>query len=118
MSSNRFQSFDDFFPYYLAEHASPVCRGFHYVGTGTATLLGVYAFVTMQFWLVPAAMIWGYLWSWIGHLVFEKNRPATFRYPLWSFRGDFKMLMLYVTGRLQPVLDKALDDYPARKTIH
>jgi hypothetical protein len=42
----------------------------------------------------------GYGFAWIGHFIFEKNRPATFKYPLYSLMGDFKMFWDVVTGKI------------------
>jgi hypothetical protein len=77
-----------------------LCRALHFFGTLTGVIIAVYAVLTMHpLWLL-AAPVAGYGASWIGHFFVEKNRPATFTYPLWSFRGDFKMLGLMLRGRL------------------
>lgn len=96
-----FASFAEFYPYYLSEHADPVCRRLHYVGT--ALVLGVvaYAVVTQTWralWLVP---IFGYGFAWAGHFFFEHNRPATFKHPFYSLAGDFVMFFQMLTGRLR-----------------
>jgi hypothetical protein len=41
----------------------------------------------------------GYGFAWVGHFVFEKNTPATFKYPLWSLMGDFRLFFETVTGK-------------------
>ncbi|MEZ4319580.1 MAG: DUF962 domain-containing protein [Myxococcota bacterium] len=100
MSEARYQSFEEFWPYYLSEHRNPVCRGLHYVGTGTAVgVLGL-GILTLNPFALPAAMVSGYGAAWVGHFIVEKNRPATFTYPSWSLRGDFRMLKLKITGKL------------------
>ena len=98
------QNFAEFFPYYLREHAHPVCRGLHYVGTTIGLAIAAYAVSTQQYvwlWGMPLA---GYFFAWIGHFFIEKNKPATFTYPLWSLIGDFKMYGLFISGRLGPQL--------------
>ena len=112
MSVPSFSSFDEFFPYYLAEHAHPVSRALHYVGTTAGTLVMLYAALTQSWALLLAYPVIGYGCAWIGHFVFEKNRPATFKYPLWSLRGDYKMLGLFLTGRLAGPLADGMGRYP------
>lgn len=88
---HEFKSFRDFYPYYLDEHRNPACRRLHFVGSTLVLLVIVVAIVTRQaawLWLAPVA---GYGFAWVGHFVFEKNRPATFRHPLYSLAGDWVM---------------------------
>ena len=97
--SPEFHSYEEFWPYYLDEHSHPTCRALHFAGTSLA-LAAVAAGVIVSPWWFAAAPVAGYLFAWIGHFVFEKNRPATFRYPLWSLRGDFRMYRLMWMGRM------------------
>lgn len=100
MASARIQSLAEFWPHYVGEHRSPVCRGLHYFGTSLAVLTAIFAAVTANGWLVPVALVLGYGPAWVGHFFIEHNRPASFRYPLWSFVSDFKMLGLAARGRM------------------
>lgn len=103
MSDDRFQTFADFYPYDLAEHGNPICRALHYVGTllGAAML---FAAIASGSWILsPAGVALGYAFSWTGDFFFERNEPATFRHPLWSFAGDWVMLNDALTGRLETV---------------
>jgi hypothetical protein len=101
MVERQFKSFVEFWPYYLGEHSKPATRLLHCVGS-LAGIGIVIAFVAIgRWWLFPLALIPGYAFAWIGHFFIEKNRPATFTYPLWSFMGDWKMLALMLTGRLK-----------------
>jgi hypothetical protein len=101
MVERQFKSFADFWPYYLGEHSKSATRALHYVGTFTA-LAGLIALVAIgKWWLFPLAFVPGYALAWVGHFFIEKNRPATFTYPLWSFMGDWKMLGLMLMGRLK-----------------
>ena len=101
MSGRQFNSFAEFWPYYLGEHSKPATRFLHYAGslTAVATLVGL--IVIGRWWLFPLAFVPGYAFAWIGHFFIEKNRPATFTYPLWSFMGDWKMLALMLTRKLK-----------------
>ncbi|MEM1417061.1 MAG: DUF962 domain-containing protein [Myxococcota bacterium] len=100
MTESRTETFEEFWPYYLGEHRHPTCRVLHYVGTKLALLWLATAVVTRNPWLLLAATVSGYFFAWVGHFFVEKNRPATFTYPLWSLRADFKLYGLFVTGRL------------------
>lgn len=99
-SSARFQSFEAFFPFYLYEHSEPTNRVLHYLGTSAALGLALTAALTLNPLLLLAAPVAGYGPAWVGHFFIEKNRPATFSYPVWSFMGDFRMLFLFLTGQL------------------
>ena len=101
MSQRQFKSFSEFWPYYLAEHSKAATRLLHYIGTVLAIALVVTCIVVGKWWLFPIAFVPGYAFAWAGHFFIEKNRPATFAYPLWSFMGDWKMLALMLTGKLQ-----------------
>ena len=100
-------SFEEFFPHYLREHADPRTRAIHYAGTLFAIALLVFAVATGRWWLILLAVVSGYAFAWVAHFFVEKNRPATFTYPWWSYISDFRMLWLFLTGRLGPELDKA-----------
>lgn len=96
-----FNSFQDFYPYYLAEHANRTSRRLHVIGTLGALLQLASAFALREPILVLTALLTGYGFAWVGHFVFEKNRPATFRYPLYSLRGDFTMAFEVLRGRIR-----------------
>ena len=101
------QSYSEFWPHYLREHAKPETRALHYVGTALALGLFACIFIYQDYWFLFAALVCGYLFAWIGHFFVEKNRPATFTYPLWSLVSDFRMFVYWITGRLGPELQKA-----------
>ncbi|MGB0899204.1 MAG: Mpo1-like protein [Psychrobium sp.] len=96
----RYQSFNEFYPFYLSQHQHPVCRQLHFIGSALILFVLAYILYTQQFtWLLSLPII-GYGFAWIGHFVFEKNRPATFTYPLWSLMGDWKMFWQILTRQL------------------
>jgi len=101
MATERYRSFAEFWPYYLGEHAHGATRLFHFVGTSVGAALFVFAAVTRSWAFLPVALVVSYGLAWVSHFTIEKNRPATFTYPVWSFLGDWKMLFLAITGRLQ-----------------
>ncbi|MBL8297106.1 MAG: DUF962 domain-containing protein [Rhodanobacteraceae bacterium] len=96
-----FSSFREFYPYYLAEHSHIVCRRLHYAGSSLALICLLTALVRGSVWWGLAALFCGYGFAWIGHFFFEKNRPATFSYPFYSFAGDWVMLRDMLIGRIQ-----------------
>ncbi|KIQ00106.1 MULTISPECIES: Mpo1-like protein [Pseudomonas] len=97
----RFNSFAEFYPYYLQEHANPICRRLHYVGSLLVLLVLGYALVSQRWlWLLALPVI-GYGFAWLGHFVFERNRPATFQHPLYSLMGDWVMLKDALTGKIR-----------------
>jgi len=93
-------SFREFYPRYLADHANRMSRRLHFVGTSVSLLVMLVAIPTRNGWWIPAAFALGYALAWIGHFFFEHNRPATFRHPLWSFAGDWRMWWDVLRGRL------------------
>ena len=100
-TAERFRSFAEFYPYYLAEHSNPVCRRLHYVGSLLVLALLGYVLASQAWLWLLALPVVGYGFAWIGHFGFEKNRPATFQYPLYSFLGDWVMLKDALTGRIR-----------------
>lgn len=100
----RIASYDEFFDFYLMEHLSARSRRLHYLGTVTASLLVLAFLATGKPLLLLMALIFGYGPAWIGHFMFERNRPATFRYPLWSLISDYRMLYLWLTGRIEEAM--------------
>lgn len=106
MSQETFESFEDFWPYYLREHADPTNRALHAMGTlGAAGLVGAALATRKPGYLVLAPIV-GYGAAWLGHFAVEKNRPVTFRHPLWSLKADTKMTSLMLAGKLDDELQR------------
>ncbi len=98
--TRRFDSFAEFYPYYLGEHSDPTCRRLHVLGTTLAIVFAVLATATLDWRLFAAVPVAGYGFAWIGHFFFERNRPATFRHPFFSLAGDFAMCRDVMTRRI------------------
>jgi hypothetical protein len=101
MSTPTFANFAEFYPYYLGEHSNRTCRRLHFIGsTLSLVCLGMLLYSgRLQYLLYALAC--GYGFAWIGHFAFEKNRPATFKHPLYSFVGDWVMYADIWRGRIR-----------------
>ncbi len=95
-----YSSFAEFYPFYLSEHANRITRRLHFLGSSLALLCVLMLIFTGDPWWLLAGLVAGYGFAWFSHLTFEKNRPATFRYPLYSFIGDWMMFWQILTGRI------------------
>ena len=105
--ARTFANFQEFFLFYLRQHSDRRNRALHAAGTGLGLAVVVAALVLHHPWFVLLWIPSGYGLAWIGHLVIEGNRPATWGHPWWSFLSDFKMMGLMLSGRLQPWLERA-----------
>ncbi|MFC3109572.1 Mpo1-like protein [Undibacterium arcticum] len=96
----KFSSFAEFYPFYLSEHRNPTCRRLHFIGSTLVLLCLAALVVTGNPWWALAAPLCGYGFAWIGHIGFEKNRPATFKHPLYSLMGDWRMYWQLLTRQM------------------
>lgn len=96
----EYRSFREFYPDYLAEHRNAVSRRLHFAGTLLVLATLGFAVATARWGWLLAMPVFGYGLAWLGHFVFERNRPATFRHPLYSLAGDFVMFRDMLTGRV------------------
>jgi hypothetical protein len=104
--SGRIETFEEFWPFYLGEHAKPATRALHIVGSTVGLAAAVLAIVLRLPVLFLVALVAGYAFAWIAHATVEHNRPATFTYPAWSFAADWKMWAYALTGRLRRELER------------
>jgi len=101
MSMNKkYTTFRDFYPYYLSEHRNSTCRKLHFVGSTLVLAIVAVMIASGQWWMGWLIPLVGYGFAWIGHFFFEKNRPATFTYPAFSFAGDWVMYAQLLTGKI------------------
>jgi len=93
-------NYNEFWDFYVQEHSKPLTRFLHFAGTTLGLVLLAW-FVWNRMWLyIPLCLLVGYAFAWFAHFVVEKNRPATFKYPFWSFISDYKMMWYMLTGRM------------------
>lgn len=97
---SQFASFSEFYPFYLAEHSHRVCRRLHFVGSSLVIGCVVMLIRSGDPWWLLYALLCGYGFAWVGHFFFEKNKPATFKYPFYSFAGDWVMYKEMLTGKI------------------
>ncbi|WKK82061.2 DUF962 domain-containing protein [Marivirga arenosa] len=102
MAEREYKSFKEFYPYYLTEHQDATCRTLHFTGTALLFIVLGWALITQTYWGLALIPVVGYGFAWVGHFFFEKNKPATFTYPLWSLASDFKMFFQILIGK-QPI---------------
>ena len=100
-TEKEFSSFSEFYPYYLSEHGDKLNRRLHFTGLLTALLILVVSIITKKWLLLLLVPVFGYGFSWVGHYFFEKNKPATFKYPLYSIMGDIVMFKDIMIGKIR-----------------
>jgi len=96
----RIQTYDEFYRFYLLEHQNKTCRTLHFIGTFLVFIMAFAAIFSGRSYLWILVPVMGYGFAWVGHYFFEKNQPATFKYPLWSLISDFKMFFQLLIGRI------------------
>jgi len=105
--NSRPKTYHHFWPYYLGQHSLRRTRAVHYVGTTIALVCMLLSLGLWDAWYLVGAAVGGYAPAWYAHFFIEKNRPATFRYPLWSLFSDFRMYFMWIANTLEPELRRA-----------
>jgi hypothetical protein len=109
------ESFEEFWPYYVLEHRKPETQALHAVGTSLGLVGAAAALATRRPWLIPLGLVGAYGMAWYSHYRIEENRPATFKYPLYSFAADFKMFGKILRGKMSQEVQAALALREAQK---
>jgi len=104
------QNYAEFWDFYVREHSKPLTRLLHFIGTSLGLMLLAWSLWSGRLLYIPLFFVVGYAFAWFAHFFVEKNRPATFRYPLWSFISDFKMMWYMVTGRMSAEVRRVTSD--------
>lgn len=100
MIVERFKTYNEFYRFYLSEHKNRTCRLLHFIGTFLVFFIAAVALYLDRSYLWIFVPFAGYGFAWVGHYFFERNQPATFKYPLWSFISDFRMFFEFLTGKI------------------
>jgi hypothetical protein len=111
MSNERIQSFEEFWPFYVKEHSKKSTRTFHFVGTSAAMACAAAGLLLRKNWMLAVAPVFGYGPAWVSHFFIEKNKPASFKYPLWSLKADFVMWSKIVRGEMDAEVERVLAEY-------
>jgi hypothetical protein len=104
--AERLETFADFWPFYVMEHSLPMTRHLHFIGTTLLLPCLIEAIRTSSGWFLLLGMAFAYGFAWTGHFFVEKNRPATFRHPLFSLIGDFKMYGMMWARRMDQEVER------------
>jgi hypothetical protein len=105
MKEKKYSTLMEFYPYYLSEHQNGTCRVLHFIGTALVFMVLAKALLTQKWLLLAMIPVVGYGFAWIGHAFYEKNKPATFKYPFYSLASDFILLFDILKGKetIRPV---------------
>ncbi|MEI8060206.1 MAG: DUF962 domain-containing protein [Ferruginibacter sp.] len=106
-TEKKYKSFWSFYPYYLTEHSDAANRLLHFIGTALLLVILIVAIAIQKWWMLALIPVVGYGFAWVGHFFIEKNRPATFTYPLYSLGSDFVMFWHTLTGQIGKKLEQA-----------
>ena len=106
IEDERIKTYSEFWDYYVREHSQPLTRYLHFVGTMLGLVLLVWIFRSGKWLYFPLCLVVGYAFAWFAHFFVEHNQPATFKYPLWSFVSDYKMVFCMLTGRMDREIER------------
>ena len=116
MADRKFSSYEEFFLFYLTQHSDARNRALHATGTISGLLFVAAMFLIREPWYALLWPVIAYGFAWTGHFLVEKNKPATFGHPFWSFISDFRMVWLMFTGQLESRMAKARSVVPTPVT--
>ena len=103
----KYKNFRSFYPYYLTEHGDIKNRTLHFSGTLGLLIILILAILLQKWWMLLLIPVCGYGFAWVGHFFIEKNKPATFTYPVYSMGSDFVMFWHILTGQIGKKLEEA-----------
>ena len=104
--SKQYNSFAEFWPFYVMEHAKSGTRLLHFIGTSLLLICIAAIFLSRSAWFLLFGVLLAYGCAWTGHFLIEKNRPATFKYPFLSLAGDFRMYGMMLAGKMEQEVER------------
>ncbi len=108
MDEEKIKTYAEFWDFYVLEHSEPLTRYLHFVGTSLGLVLLVWIIRSGNWLYLPLCLVIGYGFAWFSHFYIEKNKPASFKYPLWSFISDYKMMFCMLTGKMNAEVERVL----------
>ena len=105
-NEKRIADYREFWDFYVSEHAQPMTRYLHFVGTTLGLVLLVWIVRSGSWFYLPLCLIIGYAFAWVSHFFVEHNKPASFTYPLWSFVSDYKMMWFMLAGKMDAEVER------------
>lgn len=102
----RIETYAEFWDFYVAEHSQSLTRYLHFIGTLLGVVLLVWILHGGHYTYLPLCFVIGYAFAWVSHFFVEHNKPATFKYPFWSFISDYKMVWMMLTGRMDKEVER------------
>lgn len=109
MKKDRIKTYAEFWDYYVLEHSQPMTRYLHFIGTSLGIVMLVWFLRSGSYLYIPLCFVVGYAFAWFSHFVIEKNKPATFQYPLWSFISDYKMMAFMLLGKMDAEVERVIN---------
>lgn len=110
MSDRQITNYAEFWDFYVREHSQPLTRILHFTGTSLGILLLVWLIGRGVWYYFPLCFVVGYAFAWTAHFFVEHNKPATFKYPFWSFVSDYKMMWLMMTGGMNAEVERVRNE--------
>jgi hypothetical protein len=105
----RIETYAEFWDFYVSEHSKPATRYFHFIGTTLGILMLVWFLRSGAYLYIPLCFVVGYAFAWFSHFFIEGNKPASFKYPLWSFISDYKMMFCMLIGKMEAEVERVLN---------
>jgi hypothetical protein len=106
MNDSKITNYAEFWDFYVGEHSQPLTRLFHFIGTALGVVLLVWFIRNGSWYYLPFCFVVGYAFAWFSHFFIEHNKPATFKYPLWSFISDYKMMFYMLNGKMNSEVER------------